>query len=130
MQFLEAWKLLQNKLITILILVARCNWVLFDFTDLPCFDVWNIETEERGITIYYKVLECSPNLNKIKWMKNGETLVLRNKKYFGGGLKDGFITITSPTIADRGTYSCTVTNAVGSVSKRVTLGTYIFISYL
>lgn len=63
-------------------------------------------------------------------MRNGETLDLRNKKYVGGGLKDGFITITTPTIADRGTYSCTVTNAVGSVSKRVTLGTYIFISYL
>lgn len=90
--------------------------------DLPSFDIWNITREKGGITIYYKVLECSPNINKIKWMKNGETLVLRNKKYVGGGLKDGFITITSPTEADRGTYICTVTNAVGSVSRSVTLG--------
>lgn len=56
-------------------------------------------------------------------MKNEETLVLRNRKYVGGGLNDGFITIKSPTKADRGTYSCTVTNAVGSVSKNITLGT-------
>lgn len=30
------------------------------------------------------------------------------------------------TKADMGTYSCTVTNAVGSVSKYVMLGTLIF----
>lgn len=59
-------------------------------------------------------------------MKNGENLVLRNEKYVGGGLNDGFITITSPTKADRGTYSCTVTNAVGSVSKTVKLGIFNF----
>lgn len=85
-------------------------------------------TTERGITIKYKVVECSPQLHKIKWMKNGEILGFKNKKYVGGGLKDGFITITSPTIADRGTYSCTVTNAVGSVSKSVKLGILIFMS--
>lgn len=63
-------------------------------------------------------------------MKNEETLVFRNKKYVGGGLNDGYITITSPTKADRGTYSCTVTNAVGSVSKNVTLGIlFLFTSY-
>lgn len=55
-------------------------------------------------------------------MKNGETLVLRKNKYVGGGLNDGFITIKSPTKADRGTYLCTVTNAVGSASKDITLG--------
>lgn len=67
-------------------------------------------------------------MNKIEWMKNGETLVLKDKKYDGGGLKDGSITITSPTKADRGIYACTVTNAVGSVSKYVTLGTLNFSS--
>lgn len=87
----------------------------------PCFDAWNITTEIRGITIYYKVSDCSPHLDKIKWMKNGQNLDLRNEKYVGGGLNDGFITILSPTEEDRGTYSCTVTNAVGSVSKNVTL---------
>lgn len=61
-------------------------------------------------------------------MKNEEILDFKNKKYVGGGLKDGFITITSPTIADRGTYLCTVTNDVGSASKRVKLG--IFYKYI
>lgn len=61
-------------------------------------------------------------------MKNEETLVMRNGKYLGGGLNDGFITITSPSNADRGTYSCTVTNAVDSVSKTVTLGILLLTS--
>lgn len=61
-------------------------------------------------------------------MKNEETLVLRNRKYIGGGLNDGFITIKSPTKADRGTYSCTVTHAVSSVSKNITLGIILFTS--
>lgn len=91
------------------------------FTGPQYFDVWDITTK-RGITIRYKVLECSSQLHKITWMKNGEILDLKNKKYVGGGLKDGFITITSPTMADRGTYSCTVSNDVGSESKRVKLG--------
>lgn len=67
---------------------------------------------------------------KIEWTKNGETLVFNNKKYAGGGLSDGFIIITSPTKADRGTYRCTVTNAVGSATKNVTLGIVIFTSYV
>lgn len=33
--------------------------------------------------------------------ENGENIVLRNEKYVGGGLNDGYITITSPTKADR-----------------------------
>lgn len=57
-------------------------------------------------------------------MKNEEILELKNTKYVGGGLKDGFITITSPTIADRGTYLCKVTNAVGFALKRVKLGIF------
>lgn len=85
-------------------------------------------TAERGITVRYKALECSPQLHKITWMKNGEILGFQNKIYVGGGLKDGFITITSPTIDDRGTYLCTVINIVGSVSKSVKLGILIFIS--
>lgn len=85
-------------------------------------------TTERGITIKYKALECSPQLHKITWMKNGEILGFQNKIYVGGGLKDRFITITSPNMADRGTYLCTVINIVGSVSKSVKLGILIFIS--
>lgn len=37
--------------------------------------------------------------------KNGEHLVLRNEKYGGGGLNDGYITITSITEADRNVIS-------------------------
>lgn len=81
-----------------------------------------IITTERGITIRYKVLERSSQLSEILWLKNEEILDLKNTKYVGGGLKDGFITITSPTIADRGTYLCSVTNDVGFASKRVKLG--------
>lgn len=62
-------------------------------------------------------------------MKNGQNLDLRNEKYVGGVLNDGFITILSPTEEDRGTYSCTVTNAVGSVSKNVTLGILFFLFF-
>lgn len=107
-----------------------CNFCVQKFGDcihlkiheeLPCIDIWKVTTERKRIINYCRVLECSPKLNQIKWMKNEETLVLRNRKYVGGGLNDGFITIKSPTKADRGTYSCTVTNAVGSVSKNITL---------
>lgn len=62
-------------------------------------------------------------------MKNGENLVLSNNKYVGGRLRDGFITITKPTKEDRGNYSCTVTNAVGSVSTSFTLGNLFLSSY-
>lgn len=38
--------------------------------------------------------------------KNGEHLVLRNEKYVGGGLNEGYMSITSPTKADRNVSFC------------------------
>lgn len=46
----------------------------------------------------------------------------RNPRYVGGGLLDICLTITSPTKDDKGKYSCTVKNIVGSTSKDVILG--------
>lgn len=101
--------------------LTNCNNRLPTRKELPFIDVSKVTTERKGITVYYRILECSPKVYKIEWTKNGETLVFNNKKYAGGGLSDGFIIITSPTKADRGTYRCTVTNAVGSATKNVTL---------
>lgn len=61
-------------------------------------------------------------MRDIKWAKDEEILDLENKKYVGGSLADDFFIIKSPTEKDGGTYSCTVTNAVGSVSNIVTIG--------
>lgn len=66
-----------------------------------------------------------PSVYDIKWDINGETLDCENKKYFGGGLKDCRLIITSPTAADIGNYSCTVTNGVGTASKNVIIGTVL-----
>lgn len=61
-------------------------------------------------------------MHKIKWTKDGEELDHVTKKYCGGRLSDGVFTITSPSNEDQGTYSCTVTNAVGSASKHAKFG--------
>lgn len=61
------------------------------------------------------------------WMKNGESFCFKNKKYVGGGLKDGFIIIMFLIIVDRGIYLCIVINVVGFVLKSLKLGILIFI---
>lgn len=63
-----------------------------------------------------------PDVHNIKWAMNGATLDCESKKYLGGGLKDCHFIITSPTGADIGRYSCTVTNGVGTASKEVIIG--------
>lgn len=79
-------------------------------------------TEAESVTIYYKVKNNVPRLNDIKWIKNGKGLVLKTQKYVGGGLSDSYLRITSPNETDKGTYSCTLTNAVGFTSIDVTFG--------
>nr|XP_034332290.1 uncharacterized protein LOC105331445 isoform X1 [Crassostrea gigas] len=86
----------------------------------PVFEVWRVTTEGKSVTIHYKVKNNAPRLNDIKWKKNGEGLVLKTQKYVGGGLSDSYLRITSPNETDKGTYSCTLTNAVGFTSKAVT----------
>lgn len=69
-----------------------------------------------------------PFVYEINWTKDGDTLNNRSKNYNGGGLKDGYLTIISPTTEDRGTYKCMVKNAVGTEHQEVTIGTaYYFI---
>lgn len=84
--------------------------------------MWEISTEKEGITIHYSVPEMSGSVHTPEWTKDGTTLDCKTHRYVGGTLNDSFITIKSPTINDKGTYLCTVTNEVGSVSKNVTLG--------
>uniref|UniRef100_A0A8W8J3T1 DZIP3-like HEPN domain-containing protein n=1 Tax=Magallana gigas TaxID=29159 RepID=A0A8W8J3T1_MAGGI len=88
----------------------------------PVFDVWDIVTDIDAITIQYryKVPEHSPQVYQEEWTKNREAIERTNFKYLGGQLYSNYFTIKSPTLDDKGTYSCTVTNAVGSASKDVT----------
>lgn len=86
------------------------------------FKDWKVTTGMGSVTIHYKVKQNAPRVYDIKWIKNGEGLVLKTQKYVGGGLLDSFLKITSPNKADIGTYSCTLENAVGFTSKYVTFG--------
>lgn len=70
----------------------------------------------------YKVSEHSPQVYQEEWTKNYEAIDRIKNAYLGGQLYCKYFTIKSPTFNDKGTYSCTVTNAVGSASKDVTFG--------
>lgn len=87
------------------------------------FDLWDVTTGMEGIKIHYGVKKRAPYVNEIKWIKDKIPIFNRNKKYEGGELNDSCFTITSPTIEDRGNYSCVVKNAVGNVQKEVHFGT-------
>lgn len=95
-------------------------------TELPLLNDLRVTTGDDGITIHYsyEVIEQSPEVKHIHWCKNGEPLDRKSEKYIGGSLNENCLTITSPTDDDRGKYSCTITNAVGSVSKAVILGNF------
>lgn len=81
-------------------------------------------TCREGIAIHYSyvVQENSPKVQQIEWRRNGTTLDLKKMKYDGGGLNDSSVTIMSPNIEDKGNNTCTVTNAVGSVTNNVMFG--------
>lgn len=76
----------------------------------------------ESVTIHYEVKNNTPSVYDIKWIKNREGLDFETQKYVGGGLSDSFLRITSPNEGDKGTYSCTLENAVGFTSKDVTFG--------
>lgn len=76
----------------------------------------------KDISINYGVKNKQPKVYEIEWTKNRQTLNCQQKKYGGGSLCDQYLKIKTPTVADSGRYSCTVTNAVGSISKDVQIG--------
>lgn len=61
-----------------------------------------------------------PSKHVIEWSKNDHTLDQNNR--MEGSLDESCLTIMSPTTKDKGKYTCTITNAIGSVSKETILG--------
>lgn len=91
---------------------------------MPILSNFKVTTENDGIIIQYS---CEPSrqipkVHRIEWKKNGQPLDRQTLKYIGGSLHDTYLKIASPIYEDRGTYSCTVTNAMGSVCRDVMLG--------
>lgn len=72
----------------------------------------------------YEVPGQCPKVHDIKWSKNDQALK-KNKK-LNGRIHESQLTILSPTSDDKGKYKCTIVNAVGSVSKDVTLSNFFF----
>lgn len=91
---------------------------------MPFLNDLEVTTEDEGITIHYsfEVSENSPQVQNIAWSKNDQPLDIKYHKFIGGTSKDINLVIRSPSGDDKGKYSCTVTNAVGSVTKDIKLG--------
>lgn len=93
--------------------------------ELPCLEdlIVTSKNEEIYIHYVYKLLDNSPNVKEIRWTHNSQMLDFSNNKYRGGKIADtcNWITILSPGEEDKGDYICTISNAVGSVSKEVKL---------
>lgn len=88
-------------------------------------------TGEQCITIVssYKVFGRSPKVSRIEWSKNGQTLDERIISFAESIISESRYKITSPTNEDKGKYSCTIANAVGSVSKEIMLGKINLLRY-
>lgn len=91
-----------------------------------------VTTVYDGVIIQctYELSRQSPEVHCIEWKKNGQPLDRKTSKYIGGNVDDNYLRIASTTYEDRGEYSCTVTNAVGSVSKKIVLGNVYFHYFL
>lgn len=77
----------------------------------------------------FKVSENSP-IKDIRWTKNNWELQVPGDKYRGGEKADSCFTILMAGEDDMGLYTCTVWNAVGSVSKNIKLGTTLLAKYI
>lgn len=86
------------------------------------FEAWEFTAGMESVTIHYKIKNIAPRVKEIKWKKNGEGVDFKTTKYVGGGLADSSLRIRSTNEADKGTYSCTLTNAVGCTSKNMKFG--------
>lgn len=95
-------------------------------TELPYLNDLEVTTEDEGIIIHYNVTGQSPKVQHIEWKKDGQKLDTNPCKYVGGSIHESSFTIRFPTEEDKGKYSCIITNAVGSVSKEVMLGKFMF----
>ncbi|XP_062616794.1 titin-like [Saccostrea cucullata] len=91
--------------------------------ELPRLQKLKVTSERDDINILYKyeISQDIPKVHHIAWTKNDKVLKIDNMKYIGGDLKDNLLKITSPSVEDRGRYTCTITNAVGSVSESLIL---------
>lgn len=91
--------------------------------EIPFMEDLKVTNENEGITIYYSfvVSEKSPKVQDIKWSKNDQPLDMIYNKFSGGRLTDNCLVIKAPSADDKGKYSCTVKNAVGSVTKDIEL---------
>lgn len=87
-----------------------------------------VTTVYDGVIIQcnYELSRQSPEVHCIQWKKNGQPLDTKTTRYIEGNVDDKYLKIASTTYEDRGEYSCTVTNAVGSVSKNIMLGNVYF----
>ncbi|XP_062585754.1 B-cell receptor CD22-like, partial [Saccostrea cucullata] len=85
----------------------------------PILQKLEASLQREGISFHYEyeVLQGSPKANCITWTRNGETLIIDHDKYIGGDIKNNSLTIKFPTMQDIGKYTCTISNAVGAVSK-------------
>lgn len=88
-----------------------------------------LENEEIHIHYMFKVSKDVP-FKDIKWAKNESELQVPSEKYRGGGEADNCLTILKAVDDDEGVYTCTVSNAVGQVSKSMELGTTSFVKYI
>lgn len=107
---------------------------MVSISEKPQIKDLKVTTENGDITIYciFEVLIKSPKAHYIAWSKNDQTQNTKNKQCIGGSIHGSCFPITLPSERDIGKYTCTVTNAIGSVSRDVKLGNdqFIIIDYL
>lgn len=88
---------------------------------MPNLEIKGVTSQQDDVIIdvSYSVSDQSPAVDKIKWTKDEEPLPTRTEKY---SYIKGTLKIHNPTESDCGTYTCTVSNPVGDVTKSKILG--------